>query len=122
MPAKININKELEKAFNANSNAKACMGLYAVHSLLNVVPQGQGITPQLIKASSSLKDDGCLVINLEYTLVNIPARGTWEFSFMFINSHEGIAIVRRLSGTIHVGSCKFNQDELDKLVKTLAEE
>jgi hypothetical protein len=118
MPAKININKELEKAFNANSNAKTCMGLYAVHSLLNVVPQG--CYPKLIE--SKLNDDGHLHIDLTYSLINIPARGTWEFSFMFINSHEGIVSVRRISGAIHVGSCTFNQDELDKVVKTLAEE
>lgn len=118
MPAKININKELEKAFNANSNAKTCMGLYAVHSLLNVVPQG--CYPKLIE--SKLKDNGHLHIDLTYSLINIPARGTWEFSFMFINSHDGVVSVRRISGAVHVGSCKFNQDELDKLVKTLAEE
>lgn len=118
MPAKININKELEKAFNANSNAKTCMGLYAVHSLLNVVPQG--CYPKLTEAR--LKDDGHLHIDLTYYLVNIPARGTWEFSFMFINSHEGVVTVRRISGAIHAGSCTFNQDELDKVVKTLAEE
>ena len=127
MPAKINITKELTAAFDANKHAIRDMGLYARSALLKVIPQGSDFDAETVRHSSKLDNDGYLSIELAYILSNIPAHGTWYFTFMFRNDRVGnvvgsVMVTKTTAEGIFTKSCKFNQEEIDKIVAELAEE
>lgn len=127
MPAKINITKELTAAFDANKHAIRDMGLYAYSALIKVVPQGCDCVIKTFRTSSKLDNDGYLAIELAYILSNIPAHGTWYFTFMFRNDRGGrvvgtVMVTKTTEEGIYTKSCKFKQEEIDKIVAELAEE
>lgn len=127
MPAKINITKELTAAFDANKHAIRDMGLYARSALLKVIPQGSDFDVETFRHSSKLDNDGYLNIELAYILSNIPAHGTWYFTFMFRNNRVGnvvgsVLVTKTTDEGIFTKSCKFKQEEIDKIVAELAEE
>lgn len=127
MPAKINITKELTAAFDANKHAIRDMGLYAHSALIKVIPQGCDSAVETFRHSSSLNNEGYLVIEHSYILRNIPAHGTWYFTFMFRTDRVGnvvgtVMVTKTTDQGIYTKSCKFNQEEIDKIVAALAEE
>lgn len=127
MPAKINITKELTAAFDANRNAIRDMGLYARSALIKVIPQGCDFDAETVRHSSKLDNDGYLAIELGYVLSNIPAHGTWYFTFMFRNDRVGrvvgtVMVTKNTDTGIYTKSCTFKQEEIDKIVAELAEE
>lgn len=127
MPAKINITKELTAAFDANKHAIRDMGLYARSALIKVIPQGSDFDVETVRHSSKLDNDGYLAIELAYILSNIPAHGTWYFTFMFRNDRGGrvvgtVMVTKTTEEGIYTKSCKFKQEEIDKIVAELAEE
>ena len=89
MPAKINITKELLAAFDANKHAIRDMALYARSALNKVIPQGCSFDVETVRNSVSLNSDGYLSVDLGYVLYNIPAHGTWYFTFMFRTDRVG---------------------------------
>lgn len=127
MPAIINITKELQAAFDANKHAIRDMGLYARSALLKVIPQGCDSAVETFRHSSKLDNEGYLVIEHSYILRNIPAHGTWYFTFMFRNDRVGrvfgsVMVTRTTDQGIYTKSCQFKQEEIDKIVAELAEE
>lgn len=127
MPAKINITKELTAAFDANKHAINDMGLYARSALLKVIPQGCDFDVETVRHSSKLDNDGYLAIELAYILSNIPAHGTWYFTFMFRNDRVGrvvgtVMVTKTTDQGIYTKSCTFKQEEIDKIVAEIAEE
>lgn len=121
MPAKINVTKEIQQAFNMNHRAITDMGLYASSALMKVCPEG--VTAQRVIARTTMHNEGHFVIELGYTLDNIPAHGTWYFSFMFKTSLSGtVTVTKTTDSGIYTKSCKFNQEEIDKIVAELAKE
>ena len=127
MPAKINITKELLAAFDANKHAIRDMGLYARSALNKVIPQGCSFDVETVRNSVSLNSDGYLSVDLGYVLYNIPAHGTWYFTFMFRTDRVGnvvgsVMVTKNTEDGIYTKSCKFKQEEIDKIVVELAEE
>lgn len=127
MPAKINITKELTAAFDANKHSIRDMGLYARSALIKVIPQGSDFDVETFRHSSKLDNDGYLAIELAYILSNIPAHGTWYFTFMFRNDRVdnvvgSVMVTKTTEEGIYTKSCKFKQEEIDKIVAELAEE
>ena len=127
MPAKINITKELLAAFDANKHAIRDMGLYARSALNKVIPQGCSFDVETVRNSVSLNSDGYISVDLGYVLYNIPAHGTWYFTFMFRTDRVGnvvgsVMVTKNTEDGIYTKSCKFKQEEIDKIVVELAEE
>ncbi len=127
MPAKINITKELQAAFDANKHAIRDMALYARSALLKVIPKGCSFDVETIRTNVALNSDGYLNIELAYILSNIPAHGTWYFTFMFRHDRVGnvvgsVMVTKTTDEGIYTKSCKFKQEEIDKIVAALAEE
>ena len=127
MPAKINITKELQAAFDANKHAIRDMGLYARSALNKVIPQGCSFDAETVRNSVALNSDGYLSVDLGYVLYNIPAHGTWYFTFMFRTDRVGnvvgsVMVTKTTEDGIYTKSCKFKQEEIDKIVAELAEE
>lgn len=127
MPAIINITKELQAAFDANKHAIRDMGLYARSALRKVIPQGCDTAIEPFRHSSKLDNEGYLTVEHSYILKNIPAHGTWYFTFMFRNDRVGrvfgtVMVTKTTDQGIYTKSCKFNQEEIDKIVAELAEE
>ena len=74
-----------------------------------------------------LNNDGYLSVDLGYVLHNIPAHGTWYFTFMFKTDRVGnvvgsVMVTKNTEDGIYTKSCKFKQEEIDKIVAELAEE
>ena len=127
MPAKINITKELLATFDANKHAIRDMALYARSALIKVIPKGCSFDVETIRTNAALNSDGYLSIDLGYILHNIPAHGTWYFTFMFRTDRVGnvvgsVMVTKNTDDGIYTKSCKFNQEEIDKIVVELAEE
>ncbi|MBR6892549.1 MAG: hypothetical protein IKN15_04870 [Bacteroidaceae bacterium] len=125
MPAKINVTKDIKKAFDATSRAISDIGLYASSALFNVTPDGVFPRRVLAKAERTF-NEGLLSVTVAYSLENIPAHGTWYFNFVFNNSIIGsgcsVTVTRTNSFGIYTKSCKFDQEALDEIVKEIAEE
>ena len=121
MSAKIHVTKEIQQAFNLNHRAITDMGLYASSALMKVCPEC--VTPKRVLARTTMHNEGHFVIELGYTLENIPAHGTWYFSFMFKTSLSGtVTVTKTTDSGIYTKSCKFDREALDEIVKEIAEE
>lgn len=122
MPAKINISKEVQAAFDANSHVIRDMNLYAQSAFLKALPEG--VNADKIHSSSRYDSDGNLIVELGYTVENVPAHGTWYFNFMFrptrVNVPAGAIMVTRQTDKFDTRSCQFQQEALDSVVKELA--
>lgn len=125
MTAKINVTKDIKKAFDATSRAIADLGLEASSALLKVTPDGVWPRRVLAKAERTC-NEGLFSVTVAYSLENIPAHGTWYFNFVFNDSITGsgcsVTITRTNSFGIYTKSCKFDREALDEIVKELAEE
>lgn len=126
MPAKINVTENIKKAFDATSRVIADLGLYASSSLFNVTPDGVWPRRVLAKAERNT-NEGYLTVTVAYSLENIPAHGTWYFTFMFRNDRVGnvvgsVMVTKNTDDGIYTKSCKFKREEIDKIVAELEEE
>ena len=121
MPAKINITKDIQRLYDAQHHVVADLGVYASMALLKVVPQGVAV-PEKTMCQTSFSHDKTLSVQYEYNLENIPAHGTWKFTFMFRSSRCGIVIITKCNASgFNTRSCNFNLVEIGEKVKELAE-
>lgn len=122
MPAKINISKEVQAALDANNHVIRDMNLYAQNAFLKALPEG--VNADKIHSSSRYDRDGNLIVELGYTVENVPAHGTWYFTFFFrptrVNVPAGTIMVNRRTDTFDTRHCQFQQEALDSIVKELA--
>jgi len=120
MPAKINVTKDIKKAFDATSRAVEDLALYGFASLGKVTPQG--VYPRKV-FSNAVRLDDTLSVTIAYILENIPAHGRWSFKFVFMNNGSACAvtITRTTTNDIHMKSCNLDTTEICEKVKELAE-
>ena len=122
MSAKINISKEVQAALDANNHVIRDMNLYVQNAFLKVLPEG--VNADRINSTSRCDRDGYLIVELGYTVENVPAHGTWYFAFIFrptrVNVPAGTIMVTRRTDTFDTRSCQFQQEALDGIVKELA--
>ena len=122
MPAKINISKEVQAAIDANNSVIRDMNLYVHSAFLKVLPRD--VQPTKVSSTTRRNNDGYLVVELSYTVDNVPAHGTWYFAFMFrptrVKVPAGAVMITRQTDTFDTKTCQFNQAAIDEAVKELA--
>lgn len=121
MSAKINVTKDIQRLYDAEHHVQMDLGLYASRALLTVVPDGITV-PEMTMCQTSFSHDKTLTVQYEYHLENIPAHGTWKFTFMFRSSRAGIVIITKCNSSVFdTRSCNFDIAEIGEKVKELAE-
>ena len=121
MPAKINVTKDIQRLYDAEHHVQMDLGLYASRALLTVIPVGVDF-PEMTMCQTSFSHDKTLTVQYEYNLENIPAHGTWKFTFMFRSSRSGIVIITKCNASVFdTRSCNFDLTEMGEKVKELAE-
>lgn len=121
MPAKIYISKDIQKALAANDRVVADLGLCATQSFLGVLPEG--VLPERTLSQVRRTERGHLQVELAYRIDNVPAYGTWTFSFMYINSLTAVVSVTRYAesaGLLDSRCGPFTMEALAEAVKALA--
>lgn len=121
MPAKINVTTDIQRLYDAHNHVVADFDLYASMALRNVVPAGVAV-PEKSLCKTEFSHDETMNIHYEYKLENIPAHGTWKFTFMFRSSHCGAVMISKCNASgFNTRTCKFDLVELGEKVKELAE-
>lgn len=121
MPAKINVTKDIQRLYDAHNHVVADLGLDASMALLNVVPDGVAV-PVHSLCKTEFSHDNTMTVHFEYNLENIPAHGTWKFTFMFRSNHVGAVLISKCNAFgFNTRSCRFDLTEMGEKVKELAE-
>jgi hypothetical protein len=121
MPAKINVSKDIKRLYDAHNHVVADLGLYASRALLTVIPVGVDF-PERSLCKTEFSHDKTMSVHYEYTLENIPAHGTWKFTFMFRSNHVGAVLISKCNAFgFNTRSCRFDLTEMGEKVKELAE-
>ena len=120
MPAKINLTKDLQKFYDAHHHVVADLGLYAAMALLGVIPDG--IAPEKTMCKTEFSHDKTMTVHYEYNLTNIPAHGTWKFTFMFRSSRSGAVMISKCNDFgFNTRTCPLDLVAIGEKVKELAE-
>jgi hypothetical protein len=121
MPAKINVSKDIKRLYDAHNHVVADLGLYASMALLAVVPKGL-MVPEKSLCKTEFSHDKTMSVHFEYKLENIPAHGTWKFTFMFRSNHVGAVLISKCNDFgFNTRSCRFDLTEMGEKTKELAE-
>lgn len=121
MPAKINITKDIQRLYDAEHHVQVDLGLYASMALLKVIPEGVDM-PEKTMCKTEFSHDRTMTVQFEYHLENIPAHGTWKFTFGFRSSRSGVVVISKCNDFgFNTRTCKFDIVEMGEKVKELAE-
>lgn len=121
MPAKINLTKDVQRLYDAQHHVQSDLSVYASMALLRVLPQGVSV-PEKTMCKTEFSHDKTMIVHYEYNIENVPAHGTWKFSFMFRSSRSGAVMISKCNNFgFNTRTCPLDLVAIGEKVEELAE-